>query len=154
MSSKLPTDGIRQDRHIFSQEHRLQACTRTFGFWSLDHLRYPGMSEDILGYPELSWHIPCYWMSRVILGYTFTQMCIQGYPEISQDILFGKRFPGISWESSWDILFQFYPSIRHFFIYEVTRIIYKPLKVALFVYKCTFYLLNNIFYLYNGMLCL
>ncbi len=36
------------------------------------------MSGDILGYPELSRHILCYRMSRVILGYTFTQQYIPG----------------------------------------------------------------------------
>ncbi len=30
--------------------------------------------------------------------------------------------------------------LAFFFIYEVTRIIYKTMKVALFVYKYTFYL--------------
>ncbi len=39
-----------------------------------------------------------------------------------------------------DVISDANERLAFFFIYEVTRIIYKTLKVALFVYKCTFYL--------------
>ncbi len=75
--------------------------------WHPDYLRYPWMSWHIHRYLELSRHIPCYRMSQVILGYTFTQKYVWGYPRVSRDILLGKRHCGISR----DILLHFYPSI-------------------------------------------